>query len=186
MKIISGKFKGTKLFLPLDKNTRPLRSIVKEAIFNLLKHSNKFSTEFEEKNILDLFSGTGSFGLECLSRGANHVTFVEESKEAIKILNQNIKKIKLEKNVLIINQSVDKFLNKNFIEKYNIIFLDPPFKKENIKEIIENINRLNVLGKDLLVIIHRHKKTKDLFPKNFKVLQEKKYGLSKIIFGLFV
>ena len=79
MKIISGKFKGSKLFLPQNKVTRPLKNIVKEAIFNLLNHSNKFSIKLEEKYILDLFSGTGSFGLECLSRKSKHVTFVENN-----------------------------------------------------------------------------------------------------------
>ena len=96
MKIISGKFKGSKLFLPQNKVTRPLKNIVKEAIFNILNHSNKFSIKLEKKYILDLFSGTGSFGLECLSRKAKHVTFVEKNVSAINILNKNIKKLKLE------------------------------------------------------------------------------------------
>ena len=183
MKIIAGKFRGSKLFLPLNKDTRPLKNIVKEAIFNLLNHSNKFSIKLEEKYVLDLFSGTGSFGLECLSRGAKHVTFVEKKKSAIDILNQNIKKLKLEKKVLIVNQSVYKFINNSFKEPFNLVFLDPPFKENNIAEIIEIIKKAGKLDKKPLFIIHRHKKSQDIFPKNFKILDEKKYGLSKIIFG---
>ena len=183
MKIISGKFKGSKLFLPLNKDTRPLKNIVKEAIFNLLIHSNKFSIKLEEKYILDLFSGTGSFGLECLSRGAKHVTFVEKNDSAIKILNQNIKKLKSEKKTLTINQSVYKFIDTSFKEPFDLVFLDPPFKENNIAKIIDLLKKTKKLGKNTLFIIHRHKKSRDIFPKNFKILDKKKYGLSKIIFG---
>ena len=75
MRIISGKFKGKKLFLPNDKNTRPLKDLVKESIFNLIQHSNKININLIDSDILDLFSGSGSFGLECLSRGAQKVIF---------------------------------------------------------------------------------------------------------------
>ena len=69
MRIISGKLKGRKLFLPQDKTTRPLKDLVKVSIFNLLDHSNIIKKKLENSSVLDLFSGTGSFGLECLSRG---------------------------------------------------------------------------------------------------------------------
>ena len=183
MRIISGKFKGSKLFLPQNKDTRPLKDIVKEAIFNLLNHSKKFSIKFEGKYILDLFSGTGSFGLECLSRGAKHVTFVEKNENAIKILNQNIKKLKSEKKTLIINQSVYKFIDTSFKKLFNLVFLDPPFKENNIAEVVNLLKNKEKLDKNALFIIHRHKKSKDIFPESFKILDEKKYGLSKIIFG---
>ena len=77
MRIISGDLKGKRLLTPLDKSTRPLKDIVKESIFNILEHSNKISTKIQNSKVLDLFSGTGSFGIECLSRGANNVTFFE-------------------------------------------------------------------------------------------------------------
>ena len=65
MRIISGKFKGKKLIQPLDKNTRPLKDITKESIFNLIVHSKFIDVDFEKSNILDLFAGSGSFGIEC-------------------------------------------------------------------------------------------------------------------------
>ena len=77
MRIISGIFKGKKILEPEDKKTRPLKDIVKESIFNIIHHSNKFNVELNDANILDLFSGVGSFGLECLSRGAKYVVFFE-------------------------------------------------------------------------------------------------------------
>ena len=77
MRIISGKFKGKKIIQPKDIQTRPLKDLTKESIFNIIKHSKKFSINLKESEILDLFSGTGSFGIECLSREAKFVTFVE-------------------------------------------------------------------------------------------------------------
>ena len=94
MRIIAGKFKGTSIYGPKDKKIRPLKDMVRESIFNFLSHSNKILFRLEQSNVLDLYSGTGSFGLECLSRQANKVIFVENEKEAIKILEKNIQKLK--------------------------------------------------------------------------------------------
>ena len=91
MRIISGFLKGKKLLEPKDLKTRPLKDLTKESIFNILKHSNKFEINLDGANILDLFSGVGSFGIECLSRGAKNVVFVENYKEVLPILK--IKKI---------------------------------------------------------------------------------------------
>ena len=90
MRIISGKFKGKKILQPKDKLTRPLKDLTKESIFNIIKHSNKFNINIEKANILDLFSGVGSFGLECLSRGASTAIFVENYKEVVPVLKKNI------------------------------------------------------------------------------------------------
>ena len=79
MRIISGNLKGRKINFIKNLRTRPLRDSVKENIFNILKHSNS-KIKIENSNILDLFSGIGSFGIECLSRGANKVTFIEKIK----------------------------------------------------------------------------------------------------------
>ena len=83
----------------------------------------------------------------------------------------------------IINKSVYKFINTSFKEPFNLVFLDPPFKENNISEIIDPLKKTEKLDKNALFIVHRHKKAKDIFPESFKILDEKKYGLSKIIFG---
>ena len=80
MRIIAGKFKGITLYSPKDKKIRPLKDMVRESIFNFLIHSNKISFLLEKSNILDLYSGTGSFGLECISRQAAGVIFIEKEK----------------------------------------------------------------------------------------------------------
>ena len=88
MRIISGNYKGKKILLPKDKLTRPLKDLTKESIFNIIKHSKLLNINLENSSILDLFSGVGSFGLECLSRGAATVTFSENYKEVLIILKK--------------------------------------------------------------------------------------------------
>ena len=83
MRIIGGHLKGKKIFEPLDSETRPLKDLVKETIFNILSHSKDCGVDLISAKILDLFSGTGSFGLECLSRGAENVVFCENYNKSL-------------------------------------------------------------------------------------------------------
>ena len=85
MRIISGKFKNKRLFFPKNLKTRPLKDSVRENIFNILEHSKKINIKIKNSNILDLYSGSGSFGLESLSRYASKVLFVEKDLDALKI-----------------------------------------------------------------------------------------------------
>ena len=130
MRIIGGNFKGKKILEPKDKETRPLKDLTKESIFNIINHSNKFSINLEKSYVLDLFSGTGSFGLECLSRKAKHVCFVENYIGILPILKNNLSNLKTVKNYSIIEKNIlidIDFLEKK--EKFDIIFLDPPYKE---------------------------------------------------------
>ena len=105
MRIIGGHFKGKKLFEAFDKNTRPLKDLVKESIFNILEYSQEEKINLKDASVLDLFSGTGSFGLECISRGASKVYFFENYNNSIEIIKKNSKKLKSEKKVKIFNMS---------------------------------------------------------------------------------
>ena len=184
MRIISGNFKGKKIIEPKDKNTRPLKDLTKESIFNMITHSNKVSIKFNNAKILDLFSGTGSFGIECLSRGVDHVTFVENYKGILPILKKNLDSLKSIKNYKIIENNIFKNFNLGKLEnKFDIIFLDPPYKEDKLTDLISLLIEKKILNINGIIIIHRHKKQKDLFPKNFQIIEEKKYGVSKIIFG---
>ena len=183
MRIIGGNFKGKKILKPKDKETRPLKDLTKESIFNIINHSNKFSIDLEKSYVLDLFSGTGSFGLECLSRKARHVSFVENYKGILPILKKNLSNLKMTSNYSIIEMNIlidTDFLEKK--EKFDIIFLDPPYKEKKINIILKNLYKFKTLKPNGIVIIHRHKKEEDNFPQEFKIIEEKKYGISKIIF----
>ena len=153
MRIISGNLKGKKILEPKDLNTRPLKDLTKESIFNILIHSNKFNVKLENSNVLDLFSGVGSFGLECLSRGSSNLTFVENYNNVLPVLRKNILNLNYEDNSLIIEKDIINVLDfKTFKSQFDIIFMDPPYKEKNLYKILTNI------------------------------IEEKTYGISRVIF----
>ena len=184
MRIIGGKYKGKKLIQPLDKTTRPLKDLVKESIFNIIQHSNKINIQIENSKILDLYAGSGSFGIECISRDAKLVYFFEKHLNAIKILNQNINSLKENSNYKLFEKDCldflasDSFKTKNF----NIIFLDPPFKEDTLNKILNLILSKNILKDDGLIIIHRHIKDKIKIIDELEIVEDRKYGISRIFF----
>ena len=185
MRIIAGKLKGSKLHIANDKKTRPLKDRARESIFNLLTHSNKILLKLEDCNVLDLYAGTGSFGLECLSREAKCVYFVENEKSAFKILQKNIEKLKMKKKTkTFLNDVFDLINSQNLsVLKFDLIFCDPPFKDTNIEKLIELIFNKSLLNKNGIIVLHRNKITEEKFPNYFKIIDERTYGVSKIIFG---
>ena len=184
MRIIGGNFRGKKILEPKDLKTRPLKDLTKESIFNILDHSSKFSIEVKDSIVLDLFSGIGSFGLECLSRGAREVIFFENYNQVLPVLKKNLSSLNLNRKYRIIDKNI--FNLKNFekiLTKFDIIFLDAPYREKKLSILIEHIFKKKILKKQGIIIIHRHKKESEIYSKNLKVLDEKKYGISKVIFG---
>ncbi|MDC0215794.1 16S rRNA (guanine(966)-N(2))-methyltransferase RsmD [Candidatus Pelagibacter sp.] len=185
MRIISGYLKGRKIIQPNTKLTRPIKDLVKESIFNILEHSNLININIEKSEVLDLFSGVGSFGLECISRGSKSVIFSENYNETLDILKKNIIKLKCEDQTEIIEKNIFdiKYFDYFNKKKFNIIFLDPPYKEKKLSNLLSHILAFKLLKKNGIIIIHRHKKENEIFPKTFKVLKVKNYGISKVVFG---
>ena len=123
MRVISGSLKGRLIdFLKNDK-TRPLKDSVKENIFNIIKHSRLINLNIENSKVLDLYSGIGSFGIECVSRGAKKVTFIERDINALKILKRNLTTLTILNKTKIYSNDIENILIKNKDEKFNIFFL---------------------------------------------------------------
>ena len=183
MRIIAGDFRGKKILQPKDKLTRPLKDLTKESIFNIINHSNLININLKKSNILDLFSGVGSFGLECISRGALTVTFFENYINTIKILKLNVSSMNIQKKIKIIEKNIfDKRSLESLNQKFEIIFIDTPFKEKKLNFLLKKIYKLKILEKNGLIIIHRHKKEENKFPEEYKIIKEKTYGISKLIF----
>ena len=186
MRIISGIAKGKRIHLPVDKKTRPLKDMVKESIFNILRHSDMLSKNLIDCIVLDLFSGVGSFGLEAISRGVEKVIFFEEYDPAVNLLVKNLKNLSFETKAEIKKKNIyDKNCFKNLNYNFDLVFLDPPFKDKKIMLLLNTLAKSSVVNSDTVIIIHRNKKILDVFDKTFKIIREEKYSSSKIIFGIF-
>ena len=184
MRIIRGRLKNKKLNFPINLKTRPLKDRVRENIFNILEHSTSFGKDIKDSFVLDLYAGIGSFGIESVSRGAKKSFFVENNIEALKNLKKNINLHKLENNVEVYSENVLRFVEKyNFKFKFDIIFLDPPYKYKNINFLIEQIIEKKILKKTGIILIHRHKKDDIEITSKLNILDSRKYGISKIIIG---
>ena len=184
MRIVGGYLRGKKIFDSIDKSTRPLKDIVRESIFNVLEHSKNESVDLKEAKVLDLFSGTGSFGIECLSRGAKKVVFFENYQKSIEILIKNIEKLNLSLKSKVINKNA--YNLKNSLTNYNnfdLIFIDPPYKEKNINQIIETILKKKILNQNGILIIHRHKKDNINITEKLRIIEDRTYGISRILFG---
>ena len=186
MRIISGALKGKSILFQKSSITRPLKDSVRENIFNILSHSNLIEINLKKSNVLDLYSGIGSFGLECISRGANKIIFIEQNENSIKVLNKNLISLSIQDKAIVINDKVKNFLNKEKNNKFEIIFFDPPFAENNFLEELRIIYKKKFYSKKHIVIIHREEKSIDNLKFILKPIIEKKYGRSKIILGKFL
>ena len=186
MRIISGTLKGKSINFIKSIKTRPLKDSVRESIFNILTHSNLIDINLNKSDVLDLYSGTGSFGIECVSRGAKKVYYVEKNKDVANILQKNLLNLSIEKNTLLTINEISKFLNLKLKKKFDIIFLDPPFVQSNFLKELELIKENRMYKNNHVVIVHREKNSKEDFSNILETLIVRKYGRSKIIFGKFL
>lgn len=169
MRVISGKYKSRILKSPSGEGVRPTTDRARETLFNVLNNL----VDFEDIKVLDLFCGTGSFGIECLSRGAEFCTFVDTN---IKTVEENIKLLKLESNSSVIRNDVLRYISSHNIN-VELIFADPPYEFENYNKLIEDVLKFDAM----FILEHSNKSNfKNDFPG--KVFLEKKIGISHFTF----
>ena len=185
MRVISGLLKGRSINFIKNSTTRPLKDKVKENIFNILKHSNLIEIKILDANILDLYSGIGSFGIECISRGASKVTFIEQNTQAQEMLKNNLIKLSIFNKTTVYNDKIENYLDKNLVEKFHIFFFDPPFSDLSFIQNLLKIKKKKLYEKNHTIIIHRERKTKDKLQDILDIIEIKEYGRSKIIFAKF-
>jgi 16S rRNA (guanine966-N2)-methyltransferase len=148
MRIITGKYKGATLFTVTGNTTRPTTDYQREVIFSMYQ-------DYSGLRVLDLYAGTGSFGLETLSRGADWVDFVEFSNKALTVLIKNIEKLKCGESCHVHRRKVSAFIT-GAEAKWDVIFLDPPYKKNMVNETITLIKEHDILAPDGLIIVEHH------------------------------
>ena len=187
MRIISGKYSGRKIIAPKGKETRPTTDRFKETLFNIIENSLKI--DLKEKNILDLFAGSGSLGLEAMSRGAKSCVFVDKSSKAIKAIEDNVNNLGLlssSSNCINIDVNKIRKFKKNVEDKIDIIFSDPPYSKTDINEIaIGNLVKNSWIRKNgyLFLETSSRRPIKDI--KDFQIIDDRKIGDSLLITYLY-
>ncbi len=181
--IIGGKYKRTTIEVP-NKYVRPTSALKREAIFAILEsYALKHDIDiYKNKSIIDVFAGSGLIGLEAISRGIRKAYFIENNENVLKVLENNCKKICQNKEYEIIFNSAVKGLNSEFDTKPSIIFIDPPYYKEDINSILLKILKNEILIKDTIIIIEINKKEKIQIPNNLNLFKEKTYGKTKLLF----
>ena len=181
--IIGGKYKKTTLDVP-SKLVRPTSAFKREAIFSILEsYAIKHSIEiYKNKSIIDIFAGSGLVGLEAISRGIEKAYFIENNDNVIKILEKNCQKICKKNEFEIITAKAINSLEEKFIIEPSIIFIDPPYKKENISLILLKLLKNKIKSKYTFVIIETAKEEKITIPEGLNFFKEKIYGKTKILF----
>ena len=179
MRIISGKARGTKLYTLEGTNTRPTLDRVKESIFNIIQ------SEIKDAIVLDLFSGSGAIGLECLSRGAKKAILCDKSKEAVEIIKRNIEKTHMEECAKIVNTDFETCLEKLKNEQFDIIYIDPPYATDYIFKSLKKIKEIGIAKEESIIIIEtddEQRILKDIGNIEIKIVDKRKYGRATIIF----
>lgn len=173
LRISAGAFKGRKIKSPYEKDARPLSGIIKEALFSIL------SDRIRESFFLDMFAGTGSAGLEALSRGAGKVVFVEKSPGQVKLIKENISSLGVETKSEVVLSDVFSYSSP---EKADIIFAGPPYRDNLSENIIRHCLEHNILCKGNILIIQHHRKEKIGKIENVEMKDSRKYGISSLDF----
>lgn len=179
MRIIGGACRGKKLYSPRNNSIRPTADRVRESIFNILA-GRVFGSR-----LLDLFAGTGALGLEALSRGAKHATFIDNHPAALELIKKNIKVCEWADRTEIIRWDSTRNLNciKCPIELYSLVFIDPPYRSEKVPTILRHLDRSNALtSKALAVVEHSSTEILDGKISAFVLEDQRAYGKTLVSF----
>jgi len=167
MEIISGKYKGRNIEGFSIDGTRPTMDRVKESLFATIQN------HLDNSVVLDLFSGSGNLGIEALSEGAKEITLVDSNYKAIKVIEKNLNNIGINANVLNMDYKKAIEIVNN---KFDIIFLDPPYKTNYIEEAIKLITKYNILNDEGIIVCESDSLDKIIYDNNYECIKDKKYG----------
>lgn len=179
MRVIAGEARSLQLKAPLGEHTRPTTDRIKETLFNMLQG------EIGGCFLLDLFAGSGQIGIEALSRGADQVVFVENDKNALACIDDNLKHTKFEKHALVCKQDVFVALQSlEYKYSFDIVFMDPPYEQELEKRVLEYFTTSSLITDDTLIIFEASLQTDISYLEDlgYELIKEKKYKTNKHVF----
>ena len=174
MRVITGTARGRRLKTPEGMDIRPTTDNVKESVFNILQF------DIEGRRVLDLFAGTGQLGIECLSRGAREVVFIDQSRDAVKIVKDNLKACGFSAPVL--QQDAISYLNS--CGKFDLIFVDPPYDAGLYKTVLEKINSIDILSEGGIILCESRRET-NMPEMQAPYFKRKEYRYGKVKLSLY-
>ena len=175
MRVISGRLKGKRLMSPLNDKVRPTLDRIKETLFNIIQFDVQGCT------FLDLFSGCGGVGIEAVSRGANEVIFCDWDRDSLKVLKTNLKNLGIES--FVYEGDFKQLLKKQPPEKFDFIYIDPPYAGDHAQTALEMIAEKKLLKKDGVAIVEKLTEDKREFcADGLVVKQSRKMGNVTMVF----
>lgn len=174
MRVIAGKVRGHKLLSLEGHTTRPTTDKIKESVFNIIQFT------ISGKVVLDLFAGSGAFGIEALSRGAGSAVFVDKSGEACSIIEQNIAKTKMSEFSLVLHRDSFEYLKSTAGKKFDIIFLDPPYGTDLLTKALAIIAQKDALSVDGIAVCECDRNDNIIIPSYFEIIKDVNYGRTNI------
>ncbi|PHQ70843.1 MAG: 16S rRNA (guanine(966)-N(2))-methyltransferase RsmD [Sneathiella sp.] len=184
MRIVGGEFRGKKLILPDDTRIRPTSDRTREALFNILGHDSHFRTPQGAlplgARVLDIFAGTGALGLEALSRGAAHVTFIDNHPDSLKLIRENVSAIGAARQADVLSRNGSNPGRAG--ATYDLILMDPPYNEGLAPQCISALKAGGWMSSSTVIVIElAAKETFDL-PPDMVTIKERKYGAARLIF----
>ena len=174
MRVITGSARGRRLGELSGRDTRPTTDRVKEGLFNVIQF------DIEGRRVLDLYAGTGQLGIECLSRGAAHCTFVDQRKDAAALIRNNLKATRLEERAKVVQADALSFLQRA-PQQYHLIFLDPPYDSNLLNSTIKTIAGIDILaGNGIIICESRADQELPELPLPFQKSKDYRYGKIKV------
>lgn len=183
LRIIAGELKGRRLRSVRGTKTRPTANRIREAIFNIL------AFRIQEATVLDLFAGTGAYGIEALSRGAESAVFIDSAKNSITVLRENINHLSLERSTETFRWDPTRNLNclHSLRKTFNLIFIDPPYNKNMIVPALRHLQNSQSMQKDAIVVVeHSHLEPIQLPQLSFEISDHRRYGKTLVTFLNYV
>ena len=177
MRVISGTAKGLRLTAPTGTRTRPALDQVKEAIFNIL-------FDVSDMRVLDLFAGSGSIGIEALSRGASEAVFVDEWNKATDVIRKNLLHCRLDDRAMVIKSQVDRAIDRfgRKGDKFDLIFVDPPYEKDLVMPSLCKVSDSSIANENAIIVVEHHPKETIGDIPGLRLTDSRKYGQTLITF----
>ncbi len=180
VRIIGGRNKRRNLFVPSGKQIRPTSDRVREGLFNLLEHGIEWHG-IPDAHIVDLFCGTGSVGLEALSRGAEFATFVDNAESAITAVRYNTEITGEQTRCEILRYDATHSLPRR-MRRADLVYIDPPYRRVSISGVLLNIRSAAWLNQDAVLVVELSRKDSFAIPEPYRIIDRRDYGRTRLLF----